>query len=477
MPNPFIADDFLLQSPEARELYHGFAASLPIIDFHCHLSPGDIATDRRFETMTDIWIAGDHYKWRAMRACGVSEEFITGSAGAREKFDRWAWTVPRTLRNPLYHWTHMELANPFGMRDLLFGPETAESVWQEGNRLLREPAFSARGLLRHFDVQVVCTTDDPADGLDDHRAIAADGSFPVRVYPTFRPDKALAVHDPPAFCAWTERLGAKLNTDIRTGSALVGGLRARATAFHDVGCRLADHGLDEPYGEPCTEARFERVFAKAIAGEIPAPDDIAAFRSHMLFELAGIYHELGWTQQYHIGPVRNPNTALFERLGPDTGFDTMGDPPSAQALCRMLDRQERDGRLPRTILYTINPAANDAFAAVAGSFNDGSVAGRVQFGPAWWYNDQKSGMEEQLESLSRIGLLSQFVGMVTDSRSFLSCCRHDCFRRILCNMLGADMRNGLIPGDIELVGSLVRDVCHGNAERYFGFPDKEGTRR
>ncbi len=465
----FITEDFLLQSSEARDLYHGHAAALPIIDFHSHLEARDIAGNRRFKTMTDIWLAGDHYKWRAMRACGVSEEFITGSASAREKFDAWAATVPKTLRNPLYHWTHMELANPFDIHGILLGPETAEQIWEAGNASLCQERFSARGLPMHFNVEVVCTTDDPTDSLEHHQAIAKEDSFPVGVYPTFRPDRALGVQDTSSFRNWILRLREAADSDIGTARDLISSLRKRAGEFHEAGCRLSDHGLDEPYGEEVSTDNAERIFAKAAAGVAPTATEVSLWRSWMVRQLASIYHELGWTQQYHIGPIRNPNSAMLERTGPDTGFDTMGDPPSAGSLCRMLDLQARDACLPRTILYTINPAANDAFATAAGSFSNGGTPGHVQFGTAWWFNDQKTGMEQQLECLSRVGLLSLFAGMVTDSRSFLSYSRHDYFRRILCNMLGDDMRQGLIPRNTDLVGELIRDVCYGNARRFFGF--------
>ena len=469
---PYIHDDFMLETEEARRLYHEHAAAMPIIDYHCHLDPALIARDRRFANLAEIWLHGDHYKWRAMRTNGVAERFCTGDADDREKFEKWAETLPYLLRNPLYAWSHLELARHFDVYELL-SPATSQAVWERCNALLAQPEFSARGLMKRMKVRLVCTTDDPAGSLEHHEAIAADPGFAVQVRPTWRPDKALAVEDPQAFNEWIERLGKAAGVDIASYDLFWEALRKRQDAFHAAGCRLSDHALTEPLASEYTEQQARRVFDAARAGERPSPEDAAAYQSTVLHELALLNHEKGWTQQLHIGALRNTNRRMFERLGPDTGFDAIHDGPVARPLQQFLDGLEQKGRLARTILYNLNPKDNPVLVALMGSFQDGSAPGKMQFGSGWWFLDQKDGMERQIESLSQLGLLSRFVGMLTDSRSFLSYPRHEFFRRILCNILGRDMAAGLMPSDEELVGRMVRDICHNNAARYFGFEGVE----
>ena len=472
MERRFIHPDFLLQRPTAVELYRGWAEGRPIIDYHCHLPPAEIAGDRVFENLARAWLAGDHYKWRAMRAAGVDERYITGDADDREKFMKWAETVPKTLRNPLYHWTHLELARYFGIEDRLLGPDTARSVWDDCNAQLATEAFGTRSLLRRMNVSLVCTTDDPTDTLEHHAVLADDASFPVQVLPAFRPDKAMAVDDPGVYNRYVDRLAAAADAEIADFDGLLRALRKRHAFFHELGCRLSDHGLESVDAEdvPASEAR--RVFAKVRAGRSPDGGEVAAFRSAMLFEFGLMDHEKGWTQQFHLGAMRNTNTRMVRRLGPDTGYDSIADVPQARSLARLLDRLDREDKLPRTILYNLNPADNEVFAAMTGNFQDGRTPGKIQYGSGWWFLDQKDGMEKQLDALSNMGLLSRFVGMLTDSRSFLSYPRHEYFRRILCNLLGAEIEQGLLPRDMDLVGNMVRDICHRNAEIYFGFPPK-----
>ncbi|HID78262.1 MAG TPA: glucuronate isomerase [Planctomycetaceae bacterium] len=469
MKETFITEDFLLEADAAVRLYHEHARDMPIIDYHCHLPPRQIAEDHRFENLTEIWLSGDHYKWRAMRAAGVPEVYCTGDAPDWDKFLKWAETVPKTLRNPLYHWTHMELKRPFGISDRLLDPQTARGIWEECNALLAQDAFSARGIMGQMDVVLVCTTDDPTDRLTHHAAIAADASFSIQVLPTFRPDRALAVESPAAFNAWVEKLAEAADVDIRDFDSFLEALRKRHDFFHSMGCRLSDHGLDTFHAEPYTDQEIRAAFQRVRQGSVLEPDQSRKFKSAMLYEFAVMDHEKGWTQQFHFGALRNANSRQFEALGPDTGFDSIGDLPVAESLCRFLDRLERDGRLTKTILYNINPAWNEVTATMLGNFQDGTVPGKMQYGSGWWFLDQKDGMERQLETLSNQGLLSLFVGMLTDSRSFLSYTRHEYFRRILCNLLGREMDRGLLPRDFELIGGMVRDICYNNAARYFGF--------
>jgi glucuronate isomerase len=464
--------DFMLETPQSRELYHGFAAPLPILDFHGHLPPKDIAEDRRFEDLAAIWLAGDHYKWRAMRAAGVEESFITGGAPAWDKFKRWAETVPQTLRNPLYHWTHLELSRVFGI-DRPLGPDTAKAIWDEANAKLAAADFSARGLLRRMSVAVVCTTDDPADDLRHHRMLRDAEGLPFRIFPAFRPDKVLAIEDSDAFSSYLDRLEQAAGTAIGSYDDLLAALRKRHEYFHSLGCRLSDHGLETIYAEDASEQEVRRIFAAVRSGRAVAPYPAAQFKSALLRELALMDWESGWVQQFHLGALRNANTRMGRRLGPDSGYDSIGDFEVAGPLSRFLDRLDAEDKLARTILYNLNPRDNEVLASMAGNFQDGRIPGKVQYGPAWWFLDQADGMTRQLEALSNLGLLSRFVGMTTDSRSFLSFPRHEYFRRLLCSILGGEMARGLLPDDRDLVGGLVRDVCFFNAERYFRFPSPD----
>ncbi|MGA2031145.1 MAG: glucuronate isomerase [Thermoguttaceae bacterium] len=473
MNDIFITENFLLQSDRAVRLFHEYARNLPIIDYHCHLPPQQIAADTRFENLTQIWLYGDHYKWRAMRAAGVPERFCTGEASDWEKFQRWAETVPKTLCNPLYHWTHLELKRPFRLSDRLLSPATAQGIWQECNALLATEPFSCRGIMRQMGVVLVCTTDDPTDSLEHHAAIARDRSFAVRVLPTFRPDRAWAVESPPAFCDWVERLAVASGVEIGDDFArFLEALRQRHDFFHASGCRIADHGLDTFYAEPCTLGEVQQWFRRLRGGGRLQRGEAAGFKSLLLHELALWHHQRGWVQQFHVGALRNNNTRLLGQLGPDTGFDSIGEWELARPLAAFLDRLDRDNRLAKTILYNLNPAQNEVLAAMIGNFQDGSTPGKMQFGSGWWFLDQKDGMERQLRTLANLGLLSRFVGMVTDSRSFLSYTRHEYFRRILCNLLGQEMTDGLLPTDLPLVGAMVKDICYGNAAEYFAFGER-----
>ncbi len=463
----FIHEDFLLQSDAARELYHDHAKHEPILDYHCHLPPGEIAEDKRFSDLAEIWLGGDHYKWRAMRANGVAEEFCTGGATGREKFQAWAETVPNTLRNPLYHWTHLELARYFGIDELLNG-ESAERVWQAANARLAEPDMSVKGILEANRVVAVCTTDDPADSLEHHRKIREQGDLSTKVFPTFRPDKALAVDSAEAFNAWLEKLAAVSGIACDDLEGFLAALRQRHDFFHEMGGRLSDHGLEVCPSETCSEKEAAEIFAKARKGRDADAGEAGRFRGFLMIFFGRLDAEKGWTKQLHIGAKRNNNTRFFRKLGPDTGFDGIGDLGQAGPLAWYLDALDRTDQLPKTILYNLNPADNYVFAAMAGCFQDGSAAGKIQFGSGWWHLDQKEGMEWQMNALSSLGLLSRFVGMLTDSRSFLSYPRHEYFRRILCNLIGRDVENGELPRDMKLLGNLVRDISFRNARGYFG---------
>jgi glucuronate isomerase len=461
-------DDFLLETDTARDLYKSFAEPQPIIDYHCHLPPEQIASDHRFRSITGIWLDGDHYKWRAMRANGVPERLCTGNATDWEKFQAWAQTVPRTLRNPLFHWTHLELKNPFGIRKLL-DASSAREVFDSCNGLLEKPSFHARGLLEHFKVAVVCTTDDPADTLEHHRAYAKSAHTKnVRMYPTWRPDKALRIEKPEEFNAWLNQLESVSGQAVKSYDDLLSVLAARHGVFHELGCRASDHGLDTLYAADYTKSGVEGAFARARSGGSVGEADALAFKSALLYELALLDFERGWVQQFHLGAMRNNNSRLYRALGPDTGFDSIGDYELGRPVARFLDRLDDSARLAKTILYNSNPRDNEVLATLIGAFQDGSVAGKMQFGSGWWFLDQLNGMERQLDALSNMGLLSRFVGMLTDSRSFLSYSRHEYFRRLLCNILGHDVRRGLIPNDRELLGGLVTDLCFRNANSYLG---------
>jgi glucuronate isomerase len=465
---PFIDEAFLLGSAAARRLYRKFARTEPIFDYHCHISPRDIAENRRFGDLFEIWLAGDHYKWRAMRSNGVAEKFITGDASPEQKFGAWARTVPQTLRNPLYHWTHLELRRYFGITDLL-SEKTAARIWKQANARLATPALTAQGILKQFKVKVVCTTDDPVDTLEHHRAFARQG-HPTRMLPAFRPDKALAVNAPASFNPWVERLAAAANVDINGFSAFISALERRHDYFHAQGCRLSDHGLNHCFADFCSEKVAAGIFKKARQGEPVSALEQSQFASFMMVFFGRLDAKRGWTKQLHLGALRNNNTRLLARLGPDTGFDAIGDFPQAQALAAYLDRLDAEKALPKTIVYNLNPADNYVFASVIGSFQDGTVPGKIQFGSGWWHLDQKQGMEWQLDALSNLGLLSRFIGMITDSRSFMSYPRHEYFRRILCNLIGRDIQTGAIPDDDGLVGPMIKNICYANAKSYLAFP-------
>jgi len=463
----FIDDDFLLETDVARDLYHRCVENLPIIDYHCHLPVAQIAADHTFRSITEIWLEGDHYKWRAMRANGVDERLCTGDAGDREKFSAWARTVPATLRNPLYHWTHLELRRPFGITELL-SESTAQVIYDRCNELLRHPQFTSRGLLRQFNVAVVCTTDDPAESLEHHRALAQRPDPETRVVPTWRPDAALAIEDPPSFNAWIARLEAAAGMSIGKVSDLIDALERRHAEFHDAGCRASDHGLEQIYAERWSDAEVAATFDKVRSGRTADAGEAHRYKSALLHLFAVMDHARGWVQQYHLGALRNTNSRLRQRLGADTGLDSIGDFEMARPLARFLDGLDEKDQLAKTILYNLNPRDNELFATMIGNFQDGSVPGKMQVGSAWWFLDQKDGMEAQIRALSNMGLLSRFAGMVTDSRSFLSYSRHEYFRRVVCNLLGDDVRRGLLPDDRELLGRLARDVSFFNARDYLG---------
>jgi len=467
----FITDDFLLPNRTAQALYQTYAAPQPIYDYHCHLSPRQIAEDTRFENLTQIWLNEDHYKWRAMRANGIDERFCTGAAGDYEKFEQWAATVPYAMRNPLYHWTHLELKRYFGIRELL-NPASARKIYDTCGEMLRSPQFSARHLLRRLKVRVVCTTDDPLDSLEHHRKIRAD-DFEVAVFPTWRPDQALAVENLPALNDWLDRLAALTGLEIRTFQTCLEALRRRHDFFHAQGCRLSDHSLDTAYAVDYTHKEISAIFDKIRTGRELYLGEQMQFKSALLLELARMDFEKGWVQQFHLGPLRNNHSRMFQLAGPDAGFDSFGDSELARPLARFLDRLAAAGQLAQTILYNLNPAASELIAAMLGNFQDGSCPGKMQYGPAWWFQDRKDGIERHLHILSAYGLLSRFVGMVTDSRSFLSYPRHEYFRRILCGLLGSEMENGQLPNDLEWIGEMVRNICYYNAEKYFPLTLKE----
>lgn len=464
----FIHEDFLLSTPAARRLYHEYAENEPILDYHCHLPPKDVAENRRFANLFEIWLEGDHYKWRAMRAHGVPEKFITGDASPKEKFLAWAQTVPATLRNPLYHWTHLELKRYFGIDELL-DASNAGRVWEQANAMLAGDSLRAWGILDKFQVRAVCTTDDPADDLRWHRQIAASG-LKTKVFPTYRPDRAFLVHQPDVFNTWLGRLAESSNTDIADFRSFLDALKKRHDAFHALGCRLSDHGLNVCFSTPCSEEKAAEIFEKARAFIPVAAEDQVQFASFLMLYFGRLDAEKGWTKQLHLMARRNNNTRRLRELGPDTGFDSIGDWPQMDALGQYLDLLESEGALPKMVLYNLNPAWNYAFATMIGNFQDGSVPGKIQFGSGWWFLDQKEGMEWQINALSNCGLLEHFVGMLTDSRSFMSYPRHEYFRRTLCNLLGGDMETGLLPHDFDLVGGMVKRICYSNAARYFGLP-------
>ncbi len=468
----FMDKDFLLETETAKELYHNHAARLPIIDYHCHLDPKMIADDHRFESITELWLGGDHYKWRALRSNGVDERYITGKDTSDwEKFEKWAETVPYTFRNPLYHWTHLELRTAFGI-DKTLNPDTAREIYDECNEKLRnDPNMTARGLMRRYGVEVVCTTDDPIDSLEHHRRLREEG-FEIKVLPTWRPDKAMAVENPVAFREYVSKLSETAGIEISNFEDFSRALQIRHDFFAEAGCRLSDHGLSEFYADDYTDDEVESIFAKVIAGTALSEEEISKFKSRMLVLFGEQDADAGWTQQYHYGTIRNSNSLMMQRLGPDSGFDSIGEFNTAQSCAKFLDRLNSKGKLAKTILYNLNPSANEVMATMIGNFQDGTVAGKIQLGSGWWFNDQIDGMTRQMNALSTLGLLSRFVGMLTDSRSFVSYPRHEYFRRTLCNLVGNDIEAGLIPYEgfeKVRVREMIEDICYNNAKQFFNF--------
>ena len=461
----FLDDNFLLSTDMAMELYHSWAASMPIYDYHCHLPPKQIADNHQFGGITDVWLGGDHYKWRAMRANGVPEELVTGNGDDWEKFSAWAKTMPFTVGNPLYQWTHLELKRYFGI-DTLLSVDTAREIYDRCNELLASPEMRVRSLMTSMNVRTVCTTDDPSGDLKDHLAIK-NGGFEIGVYPAFRPDKAFLVDQPDILNPWIERLSQASGMDIGSLGDLLSALDGRMDFFHEMGCRISDHGVHVPFAVDFEVGEVERIFAKARSGNAATPDEQMRYASHIMLELGKRYAEKGWVFQLHLNALRNNNTRMFKILGPDAGFDGIGDYQISRLLVRLLDNLDAAAGAPRTIVYSLNPNDNDAIAAALGSFQDGEIPGKMQLGSGWWYNDQRDGMERQMTALANIGLLSRFVGMVTDSRSFLSYPRHEYFRRVLCELIGGWVESGEAPNDVGLFGPIVQDICYNNALNYF----------
>jgi glucuronate isomerase len=462
----FMDENFLLQTETAQRLYHDHAAKMPIYDYHCHLSAEEIAKDRQYNNLGEIWLEGDHYKWRAMRTNGVVEEFVTGSASWREKFQKWAETVPQTIRNPLYHWTHLELQRYFGI-DTLLSPETADEIYDACAEKLRTPEYSARNLMRKMNVKLVCTTDDPVDSLENHKQLQKEG-FEIKVLPTFRPDKAANLSDPSAYRNYIQTLEDVSGIAILDFTSLISAIDQRHKYFHSVGCRLSDHGVAYMPDAEASLTELDAILKAVMSGKMVSQNESDTFLAAFLYEAGKMNHKRGWAQQFHVGVFRNTSTRQFKALGPDTGFDSIADYRQGPGLVRLFDRLDESGQLTKTILYNINPADNELFATLIGNYQDGSCAGKMQWGSGWWFLDQKDGMERQMNTLSQLGLLSHFVGMLTDSRSFLSYPRHEYFRRILCNLIGRDVENGEIPADMELLGSMVDNICFHNAVHYFG---------
>ena len=469
----FIHKDFMLRTDAARELYHSHAERMPIIDYHCHLVPEQIAENIRFRDITQLWLvdghSGDHYKWRAMRANGVSEEYITGGTKSSwETFEKWAETVPYTMRNPLYHWTHLELSRVFGI-DKLLCPATAREIFEECNTLLATEEFRGQALIRKFNVKVVCTTDDPADDLRWHKMIA-EHPFGTKVIPAWRPDKAMAIEDPVSYKEYLKKLGEAADKEIDSYTDLIDALRIRHDYFASIGCKLSDHGLETFYAADYKPLEIEIIFKKVLLGKAPNNCELDKFRSAFLHDMAVMDAEAGWAQQFHVGAIRNNNSKMFRLAGPDTGYDAIHDLPTAAAGHRFFDRLAAEDRLAKTILYCLNPKDNEVMMAMAYTFNDGTVPGKMQFGSGWWFLDQEDGMRKQMNALSALGLLSRFVGMLTDIRSFISYPRHEYFRRILCDVVGMDIEEGKLPAtEMDRIGAMIEDICYNNAERYFNF--------
>jgi glucuronate isomerase len=463
---PFINEDILLENKTARRLYHDFSENQPIIDFHCHLSPSMIADDRQFDNLGQAWLEGDHYKWRAMRTNGANEKYCTGSATPREKFDKWAETVPATIGNPLFHWTHLELARYFGIYDLL-SPSTSGEIYEKASEMLRSKEFSIKTLIRKMNVEIICTTDDPSDSLEYHRML--NGSFEIRVLPTFRPDNAIKTEDAVKFREYIVRLEKASGIIIDNFETLIKVIDNRHEFFHKMGGRLSDHGLDRFYFAPCTTDEADKIYKNLLKGKNLSADETEKYKTAVMLELCRMNHKRGWTQQFHVGAMRNNNSRMFRLMGPDSGWDSIGVPQDALKMSRFLNTLDDSDQLTKTILYNLNPADNEMMVTMAGNFNDGSIPVKVQYGAAWWFLDQKAGMEKHLKDLAALGLLRRFVGMVTDSRSFLSYPRHEYFRRIACNFIGSEIEKGLIPGDDELIKPLIEGISYKNAKEYFGF--------
>jgi len=464
---PFINNDFLLYSDFARQLYHDFAEKMPIIDYHCHLNPQQIADDRIFDNITQVWLEGDHYKWRAMRANGIDEHYITGNASDREKFKAWAKTVPKTLRNPLFHWTHLELKRYFDINELL-DENNADKIFDETSEKLKSKEYSVRSLLKKMNVEVVCTTDDPLDSLEYHAVFGSkDSEF--KMLPAWRPDKVVSIENQETWNVYVSKLEEVSGTNIKNYTTLLNALEKRHDYFHNAGCRLSDHGLETFYAKNYTQKEIDKILAKVRKGEKPSKKEVKLFKSAILHDLAVMDNDKGWVQQFHVGALRNNNEKQFEKLGPDTGYDSIGDKPVAASMAKFLSDLDKEDKLTKTILYNLNPAHNEVFATMIGNFQDGKIPGKIQWGSGWWFLDQKDGITKQLNTLSNMGLLSLFVGMLTDSRSFLSFPRHEYFRRILSNLIGEDMKNGEIPDNIELAGKMVSDISYFNAKKYFNF--------
>lgn len=463
----FLDENFLLQNKTAQQLYHAYAKDMPIIDYHCHLPPEQIAGDINFENLTRIWLYGDHYKWRAMRTNGVDESYCTGNKPDAEKFQKWAETVPYTVRNPLYHWTHLELQRYFNVYDLLNG-NSAQKIYEECTAKLQTPDYSVRNLLRKMNVKVVCTTDDPIDSLEHHQKLKEDG-FEIRILPAYRPDKAMNVDDATAFNTYLSRLEAVSNINIASYVDYLDALKSRHDFFASMDCSVSDHGLEQMYAEEYAQFEIETIFNKIRSGKKLSLEEQLKFKSAMLEVFAVWDHEKNWVQQYHLGALRNNNSRMMRQLGPDTGWDSVGDFSQGKALAKFLDRLDKNNQLAKTILYNLNPADNELMATMAGNFNDGSVPGKIQYGSGWWFLDQKDGMIKQMNALSNMGLLSRFVGMLTDSRSFLSYPRHEYFRRILCNLFGQEIESGELPNDLGWTGKIIQDICYYNASHYFNW--------
>jgi glucuronate isomerase len=463
---PFIHEDFLLDNETSRRLYHQYSENLPVIDFHCHLSPAMIADDRQFENLTQAWLEGDHYKWRAMRANGVDEKYCTGKATDIDKFRKWAETVPATVGNPLYHWTHLELARYFNIFDLL-SPSTADEIYEKTSSMLKTKEYSIRAMLKKMKAEVVCTTDDPSDSLENHKRLK--GLSGIKILPTFRPDNVVKTEDPVKFRAYIEKLGGVCNAEIKDFNMLIEALDSRHKFFHEMGGRLSDHGLDRFYFAPFTAQEADRIFKKLLNSERVSDEESEKYKTAIMTEICRLNHKRGWTQQFHLGALRNNNSRMFRLMGPDTGWDSIGVPQDAVKMSRFLSNLDDAEQLGKTILYNLNPADNEMMITMAGNFNDGSTIAKVQYGAAWWFLDQKTGMEKHLRDLAALGLLRRFIGMVTDSRSFLSYPRHEYFRRLLSNFIGEEVEHGIIPDEDDLLKPLIGGISYYNAKEYFGF--------